>query len=241
MKDLVFLKDKEPFTTSLVVAEGTGNEHRAVLQLIHKHQERFERWGKISFPHLKCGNKERDNRGRPTVFAELNEQQATFLITLLKNNDIVLDFKAELVDQFFKMREILRKQNTPNWGLVRQSSILSNRKLTDAIRDDLIPAARANGSTAPDEVFYINMERAVNKQIGIAARQRDKLDVSQLIAVDQSLNVAAASIHKSKIAGKDHKEIYSDAKAALKLYYEAAFLSERLPQELPPIIQLSLF
>lgn len=238
MKDLVFLKGKEPFTTSLVVAEGTGNQHESIMRLVRNHENRFNRWGEIRFSDLKSGN---PLGGRPTVFAELNEQQATFLITLLKNNDIVLDFKAELVDQFFKMRELLRRQNTPNWLTVRQSSKLSNRKLTDAIRDDLIPTARANGSTAPDEVFYINMERVVNKQVGIAARQRDKLDVSQLIAVDQSLNVAAASIHKAKLAGKDHKEIYSDTKAALKLYYEAAFLEERLPQELPTVVQLSLF
>lgn len=37
----------------------------------------------------------------------MNEQQATFLITLLCNNDIVLNFKAELVDRSYKMREIL--------------------------------------------------------------------------------------------------------------------------------------
>ncbi len=40
----------------------------------------------------------------------MNEQQATFLITLLRNNETVLDFKAELVDRFYKMREILLNQ-----------------------------------------------------------------------------------------------------------------------------------
>ena len=58
--------------------------------------------GKFKFLHLKCKNL---LGGRPTKVANLNEQQATFLITLLRNNNVVPDFKAELVERFFKMRE----------------------------------------------------------------------------------------------------------------------------------------
>ena len=68
--------------------------------------------GKVRFTDLKSTN---HLGGRPTTVALLNEQQATFLITLLRNNDIVLDFKSELVDRFWKMLEILLNQRNEEW------------------------------------------------------------------------------------------------------------------------------
>lgn len=109
---LVILKGKVPFTNSLVIAEGTHNQHESIIRLTQKHEARFNRWGALRFIDLKSGN---PLGGRPTTVALLNEQQATFLITLLRNTDIVLDFKAELVDQFYKMREILRNQQNAEW------------------------------------------------------------------------------------------------------------------------------
>lgn len=60
MNELVTLRGNDCFTNSLVIAEGTENEHRAILQLIGKYEEKLNRWGKVLFSHLKCGNNERD-------------------------------------------------------------------------------------------------------------------------------------------------------------------------------------
>lgn len=38
----------------------------------------------------------------------LNEQQATLLVTFMRNNEVVTEFKVELVRQFYAMREELR-------------------------------------------------------------------------------------------------------------------------------------
>lgn len=103
---LVTVQNNQPVTTSLIIAEGTSNQHKNVLELISKYSGAFERWGSIEFRVLNAESK----GGRPTRIAYLNEQQATFLITLLRNNDIVLAFKSELVDQFYRMREALQKQ-----------------------------------------------------------------------------------------------------------------------------------
>ena len=43
--------------------------------------------------------------------ARLNESQATYLITLFRNTDIVRQFKLELVKEFWRMREILSQPN----------------------------------------------------------------------------------------------------------------------------------
>ena len=149
MKELVFVRGNMPFTNSLVIAEGTENQHESIIRLIRKHLECFERWGKIQFSDLKSGN---PLGGRPTVIAELNEQQATFLVTLLRNNDIVLYFKAELVDQFYKMRALLEKRKTVEWQEARNASRCGWRALTDAIKE-LVELAHEQGSTTGEKFF----------------------------------------------------------------------------------------
>lgn len=147
MKDLVFLKGSQPVTTSLIIADGTGNQHESIMRLINEHKERFERWGKIYFSDLKSTNKfinnpdnnnyslSRDGRGRPTKVAYLNEQQGTFLITLLRNNEVVLDFKSELVDRFYKMRELLLNRQNVQWQEIRGATKSGYKDLADAVRE----------------------------------------------------------------------------------------------------------
>lgn len=226
MNELVFLKGEVPFTTSLVIAEGTNNQHESIIRLIQNNVERFNRWGKIDFSDLKSGNYLGDMRGRPIKVANLNEQQATFLITLLRNNDVVLDFKAELVDQFFKMREALQSMVLKR-PLVRQSSIFTFKDLMDAIHDEVIPAARRSGSTTPDKIFYINFNKLINKNAGGPAGQRDNLPTTQLIMIDQMQNIAAVKIRADSHKGKTHKEIYSGAKQIVEGYAQVALVAER--------------
>jgi hypothetical protein len=62
----------------------------------------------------------------------LNEQQATLLITYLKNTSFVRRFKKELVRQFYAMREELMKRH------VQREQLKPVRiELTDAIRDNM--------------------------------------------------------------------------------------------------------
>ena len=86
-----------PETTSLIVAEGTEVEHRAVLQLIRNNLADFEEFGTLAFQMRKSA-------GRPTEFAVLNEEQATLLLTYMRNSDIVRQFKKNLVRAFYELR-----------------------------------------------------------------------------------------------------------------------------------------
>lgn len=62
MNEIVFLKNDDVFTDSRVIAEETGVQHHAVTQLIKKHKNRIEKFGKLRFSHLKCQN---SKGGRP--------------------------------------------------------------------------------------------------------------------------------------------------------------------------------
>ena len=105
MNELTFAYKDEAFTNSLIIAEGTGVEHRAVIQLIATHKKHFEELGRVTFQMLPFGTK---GGIQKVKICRLNEQQATFLITLMRNTPVVVEFKKELVKQFFEMREFIR-------------------------------------------------------------------------------------------------------------------------------------
>lgn len=103
--ELVFMNpkriDEAPFTTSAVVAERSGIAHRRVKDAIRKYQTQLEAFGLLGAYQTESTG------GRPEEFYKLNEGQATFLMTLLKNTSAVVAFKQELVRQFFAMRDKL--------------------------------------------------------------------------------------------------------------------------------------
>lgn len=102
--NLVYLDGKkEPYTTSDIIAECAGVKHHAVQEHIRKHRERLERYGKVAFKMRPLPS------GQQTKDYILNEQQATLLITFLKNTEQVANFKENLVKAFFEMRDELTK------------------------------------------------------------------------------------------------------------------------------------
>lgn len=101
--ELVYLDGKkEPYTLSSIIADCAGISHHAIQEHIRKHKARLERFGIIAFEMRKLYG-----RGRPEKLYHLNEQQATLLITFLKNTDQVATFKENLVKAFFEMRDEL--------------------------------------------------------------------------------------------------------------------------------------
>ena len=125
MNDIVFINNAthELVTTSKVVSERTGMNHRRVKEAIRKHEREI-----LSFGLLGAYATE-SSGGRPEEIYLLNEPQATFLMTLLKNTEPVVEFKAELVRQFYAMRTELRKLELAK--MERRSIRL---EMTDAIK-----------------------------------------------------------------------------------------------------------
>ncbi|ARC23924.1 TPA: Rha family transcriptional regulator [Streptococcus agalactiae] len=98
--NLVYLDGKkEPYTTSEIIAECAEVQHHTITRTIRKNLERFERLGKVGF------NIQAMESGQQSKIYILNEQQATLLITFLKNTDQVATFKENLVKAFFEMRD----------------------------------------------------------------------------------------------------------------------------------------
>lgn len=97
MKKLIFNYNNKAFTDSTIIAEGAGVEHKAVIQLIKNHYNDVSEFGKVAFQIIPSPN---STTGRKIKVYQLNEQQATFVILLMKNTKPVVTFKKELIKQF---------------------------------------------------------------------------------------------------------------------------------------------
>lgn len=100
MEALVFIQKGQAFTSTEIVAEGVDIEHRALVQTLRKYQSDFETFGTVAFETR--GSKGKANY---SVFALLNEQQATLLVTYCKNTEVVRKFKVALVKAFYEARQ----------------------------------------------------------------------------------------------------------------------------------------
>lgn len=106
--ELVYMDGKkEPYTTHDIIAEHAEIDNISVRKLIEKHKKDLEVFGVLSFEIHKP--EKGSLGGRPRKVYRLNEQQATLLITYLKNTAPVRKFKMNLVKAFFEMREELSK------------------------------------------------------------------------------------------------------------------------------------
>ncbi|MFU2221891.1 Rha family transcriptional regulator [Streptococcus pluranimalium] len=121
--ELVYMDGKkEPYTLSSIVSECANVKHRHLKILINKHKSRLERFGRVTF---EISPSEAGQNVRDYI---LNEQQATLLITFLKNTEQVATFKENLVKAFFEMRDELTK-----FQLQRELEKPKRRALHEAI------------------------------------------------------------------------------------------------------------
>lgn len=126
---LVFMPDyinSEPYTNSLIVADYAGIKHHSVQQLIMKHESDLSEFGTVAFEMRPCPHKTGSSFEK--VY-RLNEQQATLLISYMKNTEPVRRFKKALVKGFFDMRKELaiRKDN-------REAIKSTHKSLAEAVK-----------------------------------------------------------------------------------------------------------
>lgn len=120
--------DGTPTTTSMRIANGTDNEHASVLRLIRDNLADFEEFGSVGFeirprPAGQHG-------GGDVQIAILNEEHATLLLTYMRNNEIVKDFKKRLVREFYLMRAELSRPLTDD-ELIHRALTVSARRVEE--------------------------------------------------------------------------------------------------------------
>ena len=106
--DLVIIQNDQAVTSSLTIAEGTGSSHEAVIKLTRRYKSELEEFGPIRFEIRMGSPLPQGGFGKAAEYANLNEHQATLLLTFMKNTEPIRAFKVKLVKAFYDMAERLR-------------------------------------------------------------------------------------------------------------------------------------
>lgn len=118
---IAILENGQPVTTSFLISEGTGNEHKSVIQLVRQYKSDLEDFGRVAFEMAPFdtagGMQERE-------IAILNEQQATLILTYMRNNEVVRAFKKTLVKAFYDLKNGQTKQLTASEMFLQNAQIL---------------------------------------------------------------------------------------------------------------------
>ncbi len=209
MADLVIVKGNDVFTDSMVIAEGTGNEHESIVSMLKKYQDDFTDFGKMEFTDLKSGK-----RGRPIKVYMLNEPQATLLMTYLGNSPEVRRFKKELVRRFFDMRMILMERQSIQWQQSREKGKQVRKAETDTIKH-LTEYAERQGSRNAGRLYTVYSKLA-NKAVGIQRRElATVMQISHLMVVEDIIN---RTIQEGMHQEVDYKMIYQACRQKIEEY-----------------------
>lgn len=215
MYELVEVRENDVFTNSKVIAEGTNNQHESVVAIIRKYEKDISDFGKIDFSDLKSGK-----RGQPERVYYLNEEQATFVITLLRNSKVVVKFKKELVRQFYAMRKFLIEKQSKLWTETRIANKENRLKETDVIKL-LEDYAKEQGSKNSDKLYMVYTKLAKS----VVGGKRDSVSVSELNNLTLIENIILQTIRIDMSMGMHYKDIYKDCNDRIKRFAEIAYLT----------------
>jgi phage regulator Rha-like protein len=210
MGNIVELRGTIPVTTSLKIAEGVGIEHESVMRLLKEYQHtdllsRFE-IGKVK------------TRGRPVAYAVLDEEQATFLITLMRNSEQVVKFKQALVKEFFRQRKVIMAMRNNHadaeWKQQRVEGKMRYMQKVDVIKQ-FVEYATAQGSQNAER-YYSNLATMENRALFFLEQRysnvREMLDLRQLMIVGVADDVVEKALKEGMLASLHYKECYELAK-----------------------------
>lgn len=100
MSNIISIINGQSLASTLIIAEGVGYDHKTVIQLVRDNLDDLQEFGNTAFEVRKS----QSGAGRPTEYAMLNEDQATLLMTYMRNNNVVRAFKKQLVKEFRNLR-----------------------------------------------------------------------------------------------------------------------------------------
>lgn len=221
IKNLVFVKNDKLITTSNVIANGVKKEHKTVINLITKYKKEISHFGILNTDIKK------NKKGHPTEFYYLNEEQTTLLITLMRNdpkNNIIINFKIDIIDEFFRMRKILlnlsMQKVNQEWLENRSKGKISRLKETNTIKI-FIEYAKMQGSKNAEK-YYITLTNMENKALFLIEQKfknlREVLNINQLDEAKQADEIVLKALNDGMENKMHYKDIYKLAKKRVELF-----------------------
>lgn len=185
---------------SRLLAPELNHRHRTIFENVLKYQDKFEEHGLLPFKTEAVNND--DARGvKYQKYALLNEDQCYFLLTLMRNNDFVVDKKSKLVKAFRQAKNQVALRD-----MARIEGKAVRRTETDAIKD-LVEYATAKGSSNA-KMYYASITKMTNDLLGIESGMRDQLDHKQLQQIKVAETIVEMAIRDGLKAELNYKDIY---------------------------------
>lgn len=221
MYELVEVRENDVFTNSKVIAEGTNNKHHAVQQIIQKYEPVFNKeFGQVAFEMRAVKYSRGTNEEKIYL---LNEGQAMFLMTLLRNDGvdgIVVAFKARLAKEFIRMRNFIQEKQSKIWVETRLVNKENRLKETDVIKL-LQGYAKEQGSKNSDKLYMVYTKLAKT----VVSGKRDSVSVSELNNLTLIENIILQTIRIDMSMGMHYKDIFKDCKDRIERFAEIAYLT----------------
>jgi len=224
--------EDEPRAGTFLIAQGFHREHKNVLQTVNDYREDFEDFGVLKTRKL------RSTGGRAANEIMLNEDQAMFLGTLLRNSKIVVAFKKELILSFKKCRQQLnavsKQKVSETYQITRDIGKMVRKQTTDAMQG-FVEYSRGQGSKNPER-YYANITRMVNGLLFIVDGKfknlREVMSVQQLMTVSSAEQIIERGLLDGMSRKKFYKEIYKDIKARVMVFADLHGQSEVIDRHL---------
>lgn len=218
---IVTLTGDKATTTTLEIAQGTGQDHASVIKLVRNYQSDLEEFGRVGFeiqPFETAGGIQQRE------FATLNEHQATLILTYMRNSEIVRKFKKRLVTEFFKFSE--KRLDARHNKKIARSAAASTNKVMAAMLQEVRTAL--GKITLPHH--YMTEAKLVNWAHSgqFSKLDRDGLDIAELELL------AFLELKNATLQGR--KVPYAERKPLLK-QYAIDWRMEKIVPDLPPPIK----
>ena len=133
---------------SRLLAPELNHRHRTILESLDKYKTQFDTLGLLPF-QTEARSQGLHGGGDIRYFL-LNEDQCYFLLTLMRNNEKIVESKLKLVKAFRDARKQLAERD-----IARLDGKQVRRLETDAIKH-LVEYAKASGSSRP-EMYYVSL------------------------------------------------------------------------------------
>lgn len=229
------LRNNEPVTGTWFVAQGFQREHKVILKLIRKYQANFENFGTLEVHKFKSTG------GRPVEEFLLSEPQFSFLGTLFRNNEQVVNFKEALIKEFYRMKtEIIRaktQHKDPEWIETRQKGKEVRLITTDTMQEFEAYATGQDSTNA--NMYYMNITKMMNGLLFIVNGKfknlRDLMTPRQLLSITAAEYIIDKALKDGMRDKMYYKDIYKLVRDRVQTYADLHGQSEVISR------QLSLF
>jgi phage regulator Rha-like protein len=236
---LITIKNEKLYVSTSIISKNCNIEHRSILRLINTHKIDIEDFGTL------LEDKEKIPKGRPLNVFLLNEEQFTFLVTLMQNSKVTIKAKKLITKQFYQMRKWILEQKTQKQNQqyleTRNQSKIGRKQETDIIKI-FIEYAKMQGSKS-SEKYYMAISKMENSAFFIL-KEKFK-NVREILSINQLSKIIIADmiIKQAIIEGMDkemyYKDIFQEAKKRVITLADSLGFKEVLPDV--EFKQLSMF